>query len=456
MSRQYDIAKEVFATVNVEAGATYYVAVRELSGATSLTNDVTPDRWHQTIVTAPFLLVMLKDTYPYLGPVEAIKYCCSRCTAAEGKDIIDPQLAHNESLPPVKAVDGLRPRRPLPGMDSRWVSMGLEGWAIRAIAMAPRHPGTLYVVPDGTHFFRTTDDGRVWSNADGNINRLLWVNGITADPVDPQTAYVAAYNGFLKTTDGGATWTTLSSGLERAVYSSPRGGHKTMTPEEIEDLAVDPTNRQNLFVITPMGIFKSTDGGANWRAANSGLPRRDRHQSPDKSAALAIDVSNPQTLYAGFPAGGIFKTVNGGENWIAMHNGLPDKIVSVNLLTIAPSQSQTIYASLGSGGLYKTTDGGGTWRINWKPADLGLANSVSALAVDPANPLVAYVGICGFLNTKTGGIFKTSDGGATWGRAGSGVMDAGVSAIVIDPTNPQTVYVAVGTAGLFKSAPSTN
>ena len=93
-------------------------------------------------------------------------------------------------------------------------------------------------------------------------------------------------------------------------------------------------------------LFKSTDGGANWIPINNGLPGVGVR-------ALVIDPTNPMTLYAGtsrglniggvFSGGGVFKSTDGGANWIPISTGL-SPFFSVNTLVIDPTDPMTLYA----------------------------------------------------------------------------------------------------------------
>jgi len=85
---------------------------------------------------------------------------------------------------------------------------------------------------------------------------------------------------------------------------------------------------------------------------------------------LAIDSAMPTTLYAGAPGnGGVFKSTNGGGNWSAVNTGLT--ATWVNTLAIDPAIPTTLYAGTGGGGIFKSTNGGG----NWSAVNTGLTTS---------------------------------------------------------------------------------
>ena len=219
-------------------------------------------------------------------------------------------------------------------------------------------------------------------------------------------------------------------------------------------LAIDPSNPAILYAGTSSGVFRTTDAGANWSDSSTGLP------NSSDVYALAIDPSNPAVVYAGTggtsnTARGIFKSTDGGASWTDSSNGLTHPLISglgVGALAIDPSNPAIVYAGTGTGtftaaGIFKTTDGGATWTAT----NTGLPDvfTVHALAIDPSNPAIVYAGT----GTGTpGGVFKTIDGGASWTASSTGLPDFPyVDTLAIDPSDPATLYAGTEGAGVFKS-----
>ena len=116
-------------------------------------------------------------------------------------------------------------------------------------------------------------------------------------------------------------------------------------------------------------------------------------------------------------------------------------ISTTNVLALAidPSMPTTLYAGTNSNGVYKSTDGG----ASWSAVTSGLIYlSVRALAIDPTAPNTLYAG-------TNGGVFKSADGGASWNPTGAGPTS--VRTLTIAPTASNTLYTATEGGGVFKS-----
>jgi YVTN family beta-propeller protein len=216
-------------------------------------------------------------------------------------------------------------------------------------------------------------------------------------------------------------------------------------------LAIDPITPNTLYVGTDDGLLKSTDAGRTW-----GDARLNRWVS-----ALAIDPMTPSTLYASADYY-VFKSSNSGATWQAPNSGE----ISCNLtaLAIHPITPRTLYVAAqyhddsNCGGIFRSTDAGATWeRVAVQPLPstsypLGEGRSVLALAIDPVTPSTLYAGTGGGTPAVEGhGVFKSTDAGVTWGPANIGLPPSTcVSALALDPLVPSTLYAAAG--GFFCTA----
>jgi photosystem II stability/assembly factor-like uncharacterized protein len=168
--------------------------------------------------------------------------------------------------------------------------------------------------------------------------------------------------------------------------------------------------------------------------------------------AIAIEgvLDEPNTYYFGGVAGGVWKTTDGGANWKPMFDK-QHSTSSIGALAVAPSDPNTIYAGAGEAalrgnitygdGVYKSVDGGRNWR------NVGLKDTrhIGALIVHPNNPDIVFVAAVGhaYGSNAERGVFRTTDGGKTWTKVLSKGEETGAIDVVFDPHNPNTLFAAL-------------
>jgi photosystem II stability/assembly factor-like uncharacterized protein len=157
--------------------------------------------------------------------------------------------------------------------------------------------------------------------------------------------------------------------------------------------------------------------------------------------------SQPKTFYMGVASGGLFKTTDGGASWVAITDGKVP-LGSTGCVAVSESDPQVIYLGTGSDdvrsnvstgrGMYKSTDGGATWKF------IGLYNAgqIGGVRIHPTNPNVVWVSAQGdaFKSNSERGIFKTTDGGATWKKVLFISDQVGAMDVELQPGNPNVVY----------------
>ena len=196
---------------------------------------------------------------------------------------------------------------------------------INALAVSPNDVNTVYA---GTQLglFKTTNGGDNWAQLPVlPFGTQPGINKVVIDPSNPQTVYTGTTNrGVFKSTDGGANWTQVNNGL------SPFGNNA-----QVRALALDPANTQTIYVGvngTVTGVYKSTDGGANWTSSSMGLSVNVNGLTVFPTVnALLVDPSSPSTVYAATNSFGIFRSTDGGANWAQANNGLANR----NVLALA-------------------------------------------------------------------------------------------------------------------------
>jgi len=319
-----------------------------------------------------------------------------------------------------------------PGLDSG------KPTSVYCLAIDPRTPSTLYAVANGITYapdtvlvagglFKSTDEGGTWNPLNLGLPQGSSIHVIAINPQNPSTLYLGTVYGILKSTDRGSDWSPVNSGLP--AFAGPPGG------ATVDSLAIDQQQPDTVYaaITSPSGnkIVKTTNGGASWNDASSGLPEFAAVSVGPTLRSLLIDPQIGTTLYVGTGAG-VFKSTDGGATWAAVNSGLTSTVITD--LAIA-GDSNTLYA-VTSIGLVKTTDG-----RTWSSADSGLPRVSSPLAIDPQNPSTIFA-IGTLMATSTYGIVKSADGGATWGMSQI-LQDPGitwVTTLTIDPLNSNIVY----------------
>ena len=280
--------------------------------------------------------------------------------------------------------------------------------------------------------------------------------GAAGIPSQPNVFFIGVNNGGVwKTTDAGRTWQPIFD-------DQPTGS--------IGDLAVAPSDPNIIYAGSgeglPLrpdlsvgdGVYKSTDGGKTWR--NMGL--RDGQQI----GGIIVDPKNPNRVFVavcGHPFGpnqerGVYRSLDGGTTWQRVL--YKDENTGAIQVEFDPTNPQILYADLyevrhgpwengqwqgPNSGLYKSTDGGATWRqlLKGLPTfEQGLGRIGFGIA--HSNPQIIYATVDA--NQQTGGIYRSDDAGESWRKVSNDQRTWGrgsdFAEIRPHPKNPEIVFVA--------------
>ncbi|MCW8824594.1 MAG: T9SS type A sorting domain-containing protein [Ignavibacteriaceae bacterium] len=164
---------------------------------------------------------------------------------------------------------------------------------------------------------------------------------------------------------------------------------------------------------------------------------------------IEFNPSDPNIVYAGFSTGGVFKSTDMGNNWFPVFDSLA--VLTVGDIAIDPQNPDVVYIGTGEangghnnfpgGGVFKSTNAGSTWNY------LGLeeTTSIGRVLVDPTNSNIVYLAAVGsyFAPNEERGVYKSTDGGASWNKSLFVSDSTGAIDIIMDPTSPDKMMATM-------------
>ena len=295
-------------------------------------------------------------------------------------------------------------------------------------------------------------------------------NHLVADPASG-TLYAGGGNEWFgpavwKSTDLGAHWTHSSQGLAYEAGQAP--------VKSVWSLAVAADG--SLYAgVEPAGLFRSTDGGESWTHLD-GLQKHPSRPEWNPGGAglilhsLVLDPADPNKIWVGISAAGVFASEDGGASWEARNRGTradfmpegqnyPEFGQCVHCLVMAPGGRGRLYQQ-NHCGMYRSDDGGRRWESieNGLPSSFGFP-----AAVHPRDPDGLYLiplngDIKGrFMPEGNAAVWRTGDAGASWQANRAGLPQGGAyfnvlrQAMATDTLEPAGVYFGSNAGGLYAS-----
>ncbi len=361
------------------------------------------------------------------------------------------------------------------GGKNGWGSPGVRAGFPIDFQVDPRNPDRIFANEYGGGNFLSEDGGKTWVDASRGYTGAL-VRALAVDPNEPGRVIAAARSGIFISYDGGSNWIGLS--------------YPPVVSMEWNAVAIDPTNPQNIvsetnwenllvnsrdggmtwnyvlvdfrgqrvgwhaIVFAPSdpnivyagstgffsagtfdssqpakGIYSSLDGGENWKPANNELTQN------ASVFGLAVDMQNPQVVFAATSNHGLLKTTDGGQNWYTVQGGLPQ--TGANTVSISPVDANIILTGFERKALYLSEDGGQTW----KPSALGMnpEAQITSVVFDPAGS-----GMVVYAADFFGGVYRSSDGGRKWAAINNGLLMRSVNTLAISSDG---LHLYAGTEG---------
>ncbi|HMO13618.1 MAG TPA: hypothetical protein PKD64_04360 [Pirellulaceae bacterium] len=351
----------------------------------------------------------------------------------------DQQLARKDGR-----IDGNQ----LGALRFRSIGPALMSGRIADIAINPANPNVWYVAVGSGNVWKTENSGTTWTPIFDSYGSYS-IGCISIDPSNLSNIWVGTGedvagrhcgfgDGIYFSNDGGATFKNV--GLKNS--------------EHIAKIVVHPNDSNTIFVAAqgPLwssggerGVYKSVDGGKSWRQV---LSRGEFTGATD----VVIDPQDPNVLYAALyqkhrtvwalmatgPESGIYKSLDGGENWTELTNGIPGGNKGKISLAVSPQRSDVVYATIEqenrTGGIYRSENGGASWRKMSDYVSGGTGpHYYQEIWCDPHRFDSLY-----HANVYLG---RSDDGGATFQGVDNNNKHVDNHAIAFHPHDPDTVIV---------------
>ena len=314
--------------------------------------------------------------------------------------------------------------------------------------------GTMYATTYNLGIFKSTDGGKNWVFASFGIKNWYGMQ-LATHPEDADTLFTTTNGGVYKSTNAGESW-ELIGGSDLCDDEDVGGNchYHGIVVEEEAPFKVLVGSGGDQYAKEGVGLTGSEDNGESWRNSDDGFVR-DVHVSK-----LVIDPNNNNVFYATTQGeteytdkvgdgAGVFKSTDRGNNWTQINNGLNS--LETNVLAVDPSDSDVLYLGTDDDGIYKSINGGENWKKLIPTASFGVGDII----VDPQNSNNVYMGTVDYfrLSESRGvlgdfGVYKSTDGGTTWEEFNSGLNHLGVFSLELSEEN-RILYAGTRAGGVY-------
>jgi photosystem II stability/assembly factor-like uncharacterized protein len=323
-----------------------------------------------------------------------------------------------------------------------------------AVKSSDRTYGGLYLSTDGGNSFSVMSTspnilGRA-ANGNDNVGQGWYDLSLTVSPSDKNMVFVGGVN-IWRSTNKGVTWSLKGHWM---------GTSASYVHADIHELKFSPFNSTEIWACTDGGVSKSTNNGGHWTEKNNDLSIAQMYRLgasatnankiltgwQDNGTSLynsswqkelggdgmecIIDYSNNNTMYGSLYYGTIYRTTNGGLNWLEITDNINDQGGWVTPYVQDPNNPSRLYVAYRN--VYRSNNKGGTWQ---KISNFTWTIPLKAIAVAPSNSNVIYVANKYY-------IYKTVNGGQSWTNiTGNNIGQGDITSIAVHATNPDKLWI---------------
>lgn len=338
------------------------------------------------------------------------------------------------------------------GWDPNGGDVDGQGWYTLSMAVSQTNADSLWV--GGVNVWGSTDGGVTWnlsSNWEGSPYVHADIHGIQFMPGNSKKYIVGCDGGVFITSNAGSTWTDISNNLEigqqYSIGSEANNAGKWITGWQDNgtnfsntpwaqvmggdgmDCFIDWSNNNNMYAETGEGgLSKSTNAGNTWNNCVNGIT--------ENGPWVTVWLQDPRTsttLYSGF--NNVWKSTNSGGHWspISTWGGGG----SISAIAVDSANPNYIYAAQSSR-IELTTNGGTSWTNITGTLPVG-STSISGIAVDSKQPSHVWITFAGYSSGNE--VFESVNSGHTWTNISTGLPNLPVNCIVSESGSPEAIYI---------------
>jgi photosystem II stability/assembly factor-like uncharacterized protein len=304
----------------------------------------------------------------------------------------------------------------------------------------------------GGIFRRAVGDDR-WEPLAKGLPDPANVQAITVHPMTPEVVYAGTQDGPYRSVDRGERWERLDFPRETEVWS----------------ILVHPTRPRTLYAgASPIGVFRSDDGGDTWRRLPAQLPDRVKMSFACRVMRLAADPAGPDDLYAALEVGGVLRSLDGGESWEDMSADLVglagrphlksriqsdtdnEGMLDGHAVCVSAAAPGTVFLAVRMG-LFRSADRG----AGWQDMEIGRFSPLTYardVRVSPQDPHVLYACLSPAARSEDGSLYRSGDLGGTWTRLDRGIKaESTMMAVALHHRDPGQVHCVSRTGQVFST-----
>jgi len=299
--------------------------------------------------------------------------------------------------------------------------------------------GTILVGTIGQGIMMSHDDGESWTRASvrQGMHSDCIVKSLSSGARRPEVVYAGTNMGLYRSDDGGAGWRLLDT---------------PMTGSMVWSAAIDPVDPNVMFAGTGTPskprIYRSPDAGKSWEQLSVEIAEDCPNVGIPRPTGIAIDPTNPGSVWVGLEVDGVRHSTDGGESWTKVNGQIPNPDVHGVLVIAGPPK--TVFTVVNDD-VWRSMDDGKTWHAA-RAREVFPWHYPRGIAVKPNDSKTVFVTLGDSTPGRIGTVMRSRDAGATWQSLGLPVQpNSAVWTVSIPASAPDTVFAASRYGYLYRS-----